>query len=257
MPVYRAHRAGGTGHAIGILLLDFRAPLVPGDVGNATTYSYPVLFRTVPGASSRRVFSGDRSLDSAVIEAAEDLESQGVRGITSDCGFFIKYQQVVAPRVKIPVFLSSLLQLPFIGATLDPSRTIGVICANAPSLQRSTLAACGIDPERVVVCGLETEPVFGGSVTGGCPSLDTDALRAEVVHVACRLQHGNPRMGAILIECSMLPPYSEAVQSATGLPVFDYITMIDTYQRVVDRRSTKPRCRAVPDGLAPRAIREY
>ena len=231
MPIYTARpHPAAYGHATGILLLDYRGPFVPGDVGNASTYSYPVLFRTVPGATSRRVFDGDEALADAVVEAACELEAHGVQGISSDCGFFLAYQQRVAAAVRIPVYLSSLLQLPFMAATIDPSRLIGVIAANGKSLTPALLAQAGVDPARVIPRGLETEPVFGGSVTGGARSLDTDAVCAEVVHVARQLQHNHPRLGAILIECSMLPPYSKAVQDATGLPVFDFITMMDWFQ---------------------------
>ncbi|HYC13635.1 MAG TPA: hypothetical protein VEC75_05270, partial [Stellaceae bacterium] len=107
MPVYttEANRVAA-GHAIGILLLDYKGPFVPGDVGNATSYDYPVLFRTVPKATSARVFAGDPELEAAVIEAAKALEAQGVRGISSDCGYFINFQEAVAKAVKVPVYLS-------------------------------------------------------------------------------------------------------------------------------------------------------
>jgi hypothetical protein len=59
MPKYRARKADTYGHAVGILLLDYRAPFIPGDVGNATSYSYPVLFKTVKGLTLDRVLSGD------------------------------------------------------------------------------------------------------------------------------------------------------------------------------------------------------
>lgn len=230
MPIYTARQhPAAYGHHIGILLLDYRGPFVPGDVGNASTYAYPVLFRTVPGASSRKVFDGDPALANAVVEAAQELEAHGVQGVTSDCGFFLAYQQRVAAALRIPVYLSSLLQLPLMAATIDPDRLIGVIAANGRSLTPALIAASGIDPARVIPRGLESEPVFGGSVTGGCVSLDTDAVRAEVVHVARQLQHNHPRLGGILIECSMLPPYSKAVQDAIGLPVFDFISMIDWF----------------------------
>ena len=32
---------------------------------------------------------------------------------------------------------------------------------------------------------------------------------------------------AVLLECSCLPPYGAAIQKAVGVPVFDYITMIN------------------------------
>jgi len=239
MPVYRSNgNAAAGGHAVGILLLDYKGPFVPGDVGNASSYDYPVLFRTVPKATSKRVFAGDPELEAAVIEAAKALEAEGVKGISSDCGYFVNYQEAVAKAVKVPVYLSSLLQLPFISACIGRDRPIGVICANSRSLGNRVLEMTGLGADReVLIQGMQDEPVFGSSVTGDCLALDPDVIEAEVVGVARRMLRERPEMGAILIECSMLPPYARAVQNATGLPVFDFLTMIDYHEKAAHRRS--------------------
>ena len=59
MPRYEIRDADTYGHAIGILLLDYRGPFIPGDVGNATTYGYPVLYKLVEGLTLDRVLAGD------------------------------------------------------------------------------------------------------------------------------------------------------------------------------------------------------
>jgi len=237
MPVYTTQPSvEASGFAVGILLLDYKGPFVPGDVGNATSYDYPVLFRTVPKATSARVFSGDPELEAAVIEAAKALEAQGVKGISSDCGYFVNYQDAVAKAVKVPVYLSSLLQLPFISACIGRDRPIGVICANATALGNRLLEMTGLGADReVFIKGMRDEPVFGSSVTGDCMQLDPEVLESEVVGVAKRMVRERPELGAFLIECSMLPPYAKAIQDATGLPVFDFITMIDYHERAAHR----------------------
>ena len=233
MPVYETRpTADAYGYSVGILLLDFRGAFVPGDVGNATTYGYPVLFKTVPGASSARIFRGDPELERAVIECAQELEAQGVKGISSDCGFFVNYQDVVAKAVGVPVFLSSLIQVPLVASFVGKSRSIGVITADSRALGNRVLELSGVDPDRhVVVRGLQDQPNFAYSALGEGDTLDTDAIEAETVEVAKEMVADNPDMGAIIIECSMLPPYSKAVQEETGLPVFDFINMIDYCQR--------------------------
>ncbi len=50
--------------------------------------------------------------------------------------------------------------------------------------------------------------------------MDFDQVRAEVVAAAERLQSANPDLGAIVLECTDMPPYAYAVQRATGLPLF-------------------------------------
>jgi len=90
MPKYRVRDADTYGHAVGILLLDYRGPFIPGDVGNATTYGFPVMFKLVKGLTLDRVLAGDPDCETAIVEAAKQLESQGVRGISSHCGFLIQ-----------------------------------------------------------------------------------------------------------------------------------------------------------------------
>ena len=43
------------GARVGILMLETRFPRIPGDMGNALTWPFPVLYKVVPGASPRRV----------------------------------------------------------------------------------------------------------------------------------------------------------------------------------------------------------
>jgi len=233
MPVYTTRRdTEAYGYCVGILLLDYRGAFVPGDVGNATTYGYPVLYKTVPEATTSRVLAGDPELEKAVIEAARDLERQDVKGISSDCGFFINYQDVVTGAVRVPVFLSSLLQLPLVSSLIGDDRSIGVITASSHALGRRVLDLTGVDSDRkVVIRGMQDEPEFDRAVMKEGDTLDTDRIEGETVDVARRMVREHPDLGAILLECSMLPPYAKAVQEATGLPVFDFITLIDFFQK--------------------------
>src|SRR5687768_10674611 len=118
MPKYRVRNADSYGHAVGILLLDYRGPFIPGDVGNATTYEFPVMYKLVKDLTLDRVLAGDPACEAAIVEAAKELEECGVRGISSDCGFLVQYQNAVRQAVRVPVFLSSLLQIPFLAQTL-------------------------------------------------------------------------------------------------------------------------------------------
>ena len=40
---------GNYGMALGILMLDSKFARIPGDVGNATTYDFPVVFKIIDG----------------------------------------------------------------------------------------------------------------------------------------------------------------------------------------------------------------
>ena len=232
MPVYRMKtHADACGYCVGILLLDVRQPFVPGDVGNATSYDYPVLYRTVPGAAPSRVFAGDPELNEAVVEAAHALAAQGVKGISSDCGFFVNYQDLVREAVEVPVFLSSLLQLPLVSSFLGRDRSLGVLTTSAAALGNRVLGLTGIEPERdLVIRGMQDSAPWHAAVIDPAVEIDTDVIEREVVREALAMQASSPRLGAILLECSMLPPYARAVHEATGLPVYDFMTLIDLFQ---------------------------
>ena len=50
--VYRARRGQvAYGYSVGIVCLEYYLPFIPGDVGNASTYAFPVLYHEVKGAT--------------------------------------------------------------------------------------------------------------------------------------------------------------------------------------------------------------
>lgn len=229
-----------SGEAIGILLLDTSVPFIPGDVANATTYTFPVRFQKVRGFSVRRALSRDPSVYEGLHEAAADLVQQGVRAVTGDCGFMGVHQKKLARELGVPVFLSSLLQIPFISLLSGENAKVGIITADSKSFSADLLLAVGVsDPTNLVIGGLEDSPQFYQFAIEETGALDTAAVEKEVVGLAREMVASNPMMRAILLECSLLPPYAAAVQDAVNLPVFDYITMINfVFSAVVKKRYT-------------------
>ena len=232
MPIYKVRRGSESyGHAIGIMLVDCSTPFIPGDVGNASTYKYPVVYRTIPGVTlTRLIDQADKTLTSAVVKTALDLEAMGVRAVSSDCGYMIHFQAEVAAALSIPAILSSLLQLPMIERAIGPKAKIGVLCANDARLTPEMLALAGLsDPGRAVVRGLQGSKAFRSPILDEEPLLDREAVEADMVAAAESLVSSNPEIGPILLECSNMPPYAHAVQKATGRPVFDFTTLIDAF----------------------------
>jgi hypothetical protein len=227
--IYRTQKGQvSSGEAIGILLLDTSVPFIPGDVANATTYSFPVRFQKVEDFTVKRAIGKDPAMYDRLREAAEILVGQGVRAVTGDCGFMGIHQKKLAQELTVPIFLSSLLQIPFISLLLGDHAKIGVITADARGLNADLLAAVGVhDAANLVIGGLEDQPNFRAFAIEETGLLDAAAVEEEVVAMAQRMVGQEPRIAAILLECSLLPPYAVAVQQAVNLPVFDYITMIN------------------------------
>ncbi len=229
MPVYRTRpRAESYGQAVGILLLDGRAPFVPGDVGNAHTYDYPVVYKTVEGLTTMRCLRQEPGWQEKVVAAAQELEAAGVRGISSDCGFMVQYQPAVAAALTIPVYLSSLLQLKTLARFFAPDRPIGIVTADSTNFSVDFLRRTHtLPPNPIVIRGMQDEPEFGHAIMRESGTLDSDKITAETVAKCREMKDERPDLAAILLECSVLPPYAKAVQDALDVPVFDFISMID------------------------------
>src|SRR5919108_4792773 len=98
------------GVTVGILMLDTRFPRIPGDMGNALTFPFPVRYHRVRGADPDLVVRrGAAGLLPAFVEAARALEREGVGAITTSCGFLVKYQRELTASVSVPVLTSALL----------------------------------------------------------------------------------------------------------------------------------------------------
>jgi aspartate/glutamate racemase len=202
--IYRVRKPGQAwyGESIGILILDASYPCVPGNVGNASTFSFPVRYEKVQGASIDRLLNKqDPELATPFIQAARNLRDHGVKAITGACGFMAFFQQEVAAGIDIPVFLSSLLQIPFIHQITG--KKVGIITANASCLTPKHFQATGIPQSLpMVIAGMENQTEFREAVLEEKGSLDSSKIEQEVVQVAKKLVASNPDVGAILLECS-------------------------------------------------------
>ncbi len=216
------------GESIGILILNANYPCVPGNVGNASSFPFPVRYKVVKEASIERLLKKrDQSLLQPFIDSAIELQEEGVKGITGACGFMALFQREVSEAVEVPVFLSSLLQIPFIYRTLGRRQKIAIITADSTSLTTDHFAAVGISPDiPVVISGMEEQKEFREAILEEKGTLDSGKIEKEVVGVARKIVREHPEVGALLLECSDLPPYAHAIQKEIQLPVFDFFTMI-------------------------------
>jgi len=216
-------------------MADTVRPRVPGDPGNATTFRFPVRYLTVPGSTSVRFVEGKaEGLLEPFIEAAKELERQGVKAITTSCGLLTPFQESMANAVHVPTFASCLLQVPLLLRILNKDRKVCVITLVSTRLSPEDLRAAGIeDASRVVVVGTEhTKYLFDSTRQ---TEFDPDRQREEMVGVALEALERHPDIGAFVLECSSFPPYGPAVHRATGVPVFDLITMTNWVESGVNR----------------------
>ncbi len=221
------------GYGLGIIALEVDYPLVPGNVVNASTYDFPVRVKVVKGTTTERIFRNDRTLLDDFIAAAKELEADGCRAIGGACGYFANFQQELAECVDIPVFSSALIQIPWIRTGLKKGQKIGIICAKSDSVTPELLKSVGVDDASdLIFAGLEKTSEFGPMVYKETIDCVNGIVRKEVVETAVKLAEEN-NLGAILLECSDLPPYAADIQRAVNLPVFDYISMYKWVQHAI------------------------
>ena len=216
------------GFSVGILVLDTQFPRIPGDMANAATFPFPVRYHRVPGASPELVVrQGSRELLPAFIAGAQYLEREGVRAITTNCGFLAKFQHELGAAVRIPVFTSSLMLVPMVHRMLPPGKAVGILTADATALTPDDFEGAGITADMpLAVAGLETEKEFTRVLLGNQLTLDVEVARREHIRVAQVLCAEHPDIGAIVLECTNMPPYRSDIQAATGLPVFDIVHLV-------------------------------
>ena len=201
---------------------------LPGNSTNLASYPFPVKLVEVKGANTDTVIlHPSQKLLEDMIQLAKELEKEGVRAITTSCGFNAIFQEALANAVDIPVFTSSLLQVPFAQALVGRDRAVGVITASASSLSEKHLRACGITAEmHPIVMGLENAPEWSKIFDHPDDSFDMDLVTEEILNVARQGVKDHPEIGAIVLECTDLPPFARRIREELDIPVFDFNSMI-------------------------------
>lgn len=197
---------------LGVLMLDTRFPRVVGDIGNPATFGHPVYYAVVQGASPQRVVrERDPTLLKPFIDAAWGLAREGAAAITTSCGFLVQFQRELQAALPVPVWTSSLL-------LLDELPSAGVVTVDAAALRLD-----GATP----VEGLTPGCAFQRTLLDNLPTLDTSDAEFQVVAAAMRLVERHPGLTDIVLECTNMPPYADAVRRATGRQVHDITTLIE------------------------------
>jgi len=225
------------GASVGILMLDAQFPRVPGDMGNALTWGFPVHYRVVREASPDRVVrQGAEGLLETFIHAARELERDGADGITTNCGFLALFQEELAAAVSVPVVTSSLMQVSQVNRVLPRGKRAGVLTISGSSLTQAHLDKAQV-PQGTPIGTTEGGREFTRAILDNEVVLDVDAARADNVAAALAMQAAHPDLGAIVLECTNMTPYAADIVDATGLPVFSIVSLVNWFQAgLVPRR---------------------
>jgi Asp/Glu/hydantoin racemase len=218
------------GASVGILMLEARFPRIPGDMGNAGSWDYPVLYKVVRDASPDRVVRRRaEGLLPNFVAAAQELVADGADGITTNCGFLSLYQAEIAAAIGVPVATSSLMQVAMVNSLLPPGRRCGVLTISASTLTQQHLDAAGV-PSGTPIETTEGGREFTQAILGNAMELDVSLAREDNVDGARRLIAGSPEVAAIVLECTNMTPYASDIRRATGVPVFSMASFVNWFQ---------------------------
>ncbi|MGC3938765.1 aspartate/glutamate racemase family protein [Roseobacter sp. EG26] len=224
------------GATVGILMLETRFPRIPGDIGNATTWPFPVHYRIVQGATPDLIVRHDaRAMRDAFIREAQALVQMGCDGIVTNCGFLSIIQDDLKTALGVPVASSSLMQVPMIAQTLPPGRRVGVLTISKDSLTPDHLAGAGV-PLDTPIMGTDAGRCFSEAILSDHNEIDFDACRCDLIDAARSLVASHDGIGAIVLECTNMVPYARDIRLATGLPVYSIYTLVTWFQAALSPR---------------------
>jgi hypothetical protein len=220
--------------ALGIVRLDYDYPPAEGDTDCPASFGYDVYYRCVPGLTFEMAQDGQftEQVERNFADAIKWLEMKGAGAITGDCGFMMAFQVIARKIASAPVCMSSMVQCPIISCAIDDDDKILILTANAKSLKPQKevlLTECGfkVDDDKFIIVGCQDVEGFDAVSKG--KKVPLDIVQPGVVRLAADVLRKHPDIGAILLECTELPPYADALRQALRLPVWDAITCADFY----------------------------
>jgi Asp/Glu/hydantoin racemase len=221
------------GQRVGILVFSTTGPRIPGDAGNAVSFSYPVQYQVVQGGFADLI-EGSVQIKQNILDAVRLLKERGARAIIGDCGLMSRYQQDIAAEGGIITAASALCQIPMVWQLIGRKGSIGIITGHSKLLKEDHLLASGWKPEMsLVIQGMEEENHFEDIVIKGGHKLDLELMERDVRRASQKLLDKGENIRAVIIECSNLASFSFAVQEETGIPTFDLIGAADLLARSV------------------------
>lgn len=237
--VSRKARGGKTiyGAKVGILMLETQFPRIPGDTGNAATWPFPVLYKVVRGATPAIVIhKRGEGLKQALLDAAAELVKDGADGITSTGGFLSIFQKDLAEHTGVPVASSALMQIPLAQALLPPGKRVGVITIFGSRLTPDHLTAVGAPGDTPIV-GTENGKELSKRFPNNQYEADFALIEEDVIEAGRTMLEQHPDVGAFVLECHNMAPYSWRLQNEFNVPVFDVYTLVTWFQSALQPRN--------------------
>ena len=234
------------GMGLGIIILDDVYPGFPGDVRNASAYPFPIQYEIAEGVDIQKLVMEDNKeeLLKPVLTAARKLERMGCRAIAAECGYFAWFQKEIAAAVNVPVFASSLLQVPFAQTIIGADKVVGILVAESDQLYDRHLTSVGVQlGSNYVVDGAKDngkcpqfDSLWNEDVRPDTPTADYFSAEQDIISAAKSFAASHPKMGAMVLECTGFQPFARAIQREIDMPVFSWSTLLDYAYSIATHR---------------------
>lgn len=219
--------------SLGVIMLNTNFPRVLGDIGNPDSFDFEVIYERVSSAAVSAIVTsegiGDK-IKNDIFQSIKVLEQQGVDLIVTTCGFLGEIQEELKAVANVPVLTSSLLTLPFARTFLNKaSDQVGVLTFDSSKLNEKHFG--GHFSDDVIIGDIPKEGELFNTIKHDLLSLDTEKAEQEVLQAAQKLIQQNPNIKALILECTNLSPYIDAVKNSVQLPTFDIIQAINWFKQ--------------------------
>ena len=205
---------------------------LPGNSTNPDSYPFDVALVHVKGANMETV---ETNPCQELLDECKELAAQGVKAITTSCGFNAVYQEALAAAVPEIVFTSALLQVPFAQTIVGKNGKVAILTANATHLTDAHFTHANItNRDNLLVYSMHDQPEWSRVYSDPDGPFDLDAVANEVVNVLRKGLEEHPDIGAVVFECTDLPPFASRVREELGLPVFDFNSMVGHIAMALD-----------------------
>jgi Asp/Glu/hydantoin racemase len=119
---------------------------------------------------------------------------------------------------------------------LPADKKVGVLTYDGSRLGALHLESLGIDPRRVRIRGMPDDGHLRRVIQDGV-KYDEISMEQEMVNEAEALvKSENGAIGALVLECTQMPPYAESIQRKVSVPVYDVYTMVQWFYSGLVRR---------------------
>lgn len=212
---------------IGLLLLESRFPRFKGDIGHPETFDPPAMVRTIQHATPQRVVKDHAiGLVKSFASAARELEQAGAKLITTSCGFLVLHQKTLAASVNVPLVSSSLLAIP---TALEQLRPQGlrpaILTISSGNLSKEHLQAARCPPDTPIGAP-DPNGHFCTQILTNCETMDQATARQEVIAAAKNLMRNHSNIGALVLECTNMPPYASDLTQLFNIPILSLTSLL-------------------------------